>query len=138
MLGEILGGPNYIKPSALTPYGYIVDFECILDKEKKPLPHGSQDEDELPSVLWGPDVHESRSALPLGAQRVALEFLDSRAFCKNTTHLKGRSSMKKRHLEILGYRVIQIPHLEWNSMELSTKDAWMEYLRERMFAEVQS
>ncbi|XP_007494391.2 FAST kinase domain-containing protein 1, mitochondrial [Monodelphis domestica] len=137
MLGEILGGPNYAQPSALTPYGYIVDFECILDKKKKPLPYRSQDValNGLPSVCWGPDTHHSMSELPPGAQRVALEFLDSRAFCKNIPHLKGRSAMKIRHLEILGYHVIQIPHLVWNSMELSTKDAWMKYLKEHIFQE---
>ncbi|XP_027721655.1 FAST kinase domain-containing protein 1, mitochondrial isoform X2 [Vombatus ursinus] len=140
MLGEILGGPNYAKPSALAPYGYVVDFEYILDKKKKPLPYRHQGVflDDLPSVYWRPDTPDSRSGLPPGAQRVALEFLDSRAFCKNILHLKGRSAMKKRHLEILGYCVIQIPYLVWNSMELSTKDARMEYLREHMFAEVKS
>ncbi|XP_068935881.1 FAST kinase domain-containing protein 1, mitochondrial isoform X2 [Petaurus breviceps papuanus] len=140
MLGEILGGPNYVKPSALTPYGYIVDFEYILDKKKKPLSHRNQGVvlNELPNVPWRPDTHDTRSGLPPGAQRVALEFLDSQAFCKNILHLKGKSAMKKRHLEILGYHVIQIPYLAWNSMELSTKDAWMEYLREHMFAEVKS
>lgn len=40
--------------------------------------------------------------------RIALEFLDVRAFCSNIPHLKGKSAMKKRHLEILGYRVIQV------------------------------
>lgn len=70
--------------------------------------------------------------------------------------------MKKRHLEILGYHVLQvgrktthytdskllsvvllimqfstqIPHFEWNSMELSTEDAWKEYLRKKIFSEL--
>lgn len=73
--------------------------------------------------------------------------------------------MRKRHLEILGYHVLQvskerivpftttqlqkkkicrlinccptqIPHFEWNSMELSTPDAWKEYLRKKLFTEV--
>uniref|UniRef100_A0A4W3IFP5 FAST kinase domains 1 n=1 Tax=Callorhinchus milii TaxID=7868 RepID=A0A4W3IFP5_CALMI len=65
--------------------------------------------------------------------RVAIEFLDSKAFCKNSQHMKGKEVMKKRHLEILGYHVVQIPHFEWNSMELSTKEAWMEYLRKKIF-----
>lgn len=46
--------------------------------------------------------------------------------------------MKKRHLEILGYRVIQIPYFEWNSMAMSTKDARMDYLREHLFGEGKS
>lgn len=72
--------------------------------------------------------------------------------------------MRKRHLEILGYHVLQvrkkgvvpllylvtktdrlmdrsrlqIPHFEWNSMELSTPDAWKEYLRNKLFTELHS
>lgn len=30
----------------------------------------------------------------------------------------------------------QIPHFEWNSMELSTHDAWKEYLRKKLFTEL--
>lgn len=104
--------------------------------------------------------------------RVAVDFLDSRSFCKNSHHMKGESLMKKRHLEILGYRVVQvrwhhwrlhctslpliwfksqqhsdrqwitcvlqIPHFEWNSMELSTPDAWKEYLKKNIFRELSS
>lgn len=40
--------------------------------------------------------------------RVAVEFLDSRTFCKNSHHMKGEALMRKRHLEILGYRVVQV------------------------------
>uniref|UniRef100_A0A672MVY2 RAP domain-containing protein n=1 Tax=Sinocyclocheilus grahami TaxID=75366 RepID=A0A672MVY2_SINGR len=67
---------------------------------------------------------------------IALEFLDSKSFCKNSWHMKGEAMMKKRHLEILGYHVLQIPHFEWNSMELSSEDAWKEYLRKKIFSEL--
>lgn len=41
--------------------------------------------------------------------RIALEFLDSKAFSKDySRHLKGEPAVKKRHLEMLGYRVIQV------------------------------
>lgn len=74
--------------------------------------------------------------------------------------MKGEAMMKKRHLEILGYHVLQvsrkmmhnsddksvvllimhistqIPHFEWNSMELSTEEAWKEYLRKKIFSEL--
>nr|XP_033800599.1 FAST kinase domain-containing protein 1, mitochondrial isoform X2 [Geotrypetes seraphini] len=141
MLGEILGGFNYAKVSVLTPYFYAIDFECILDKNKKPLLHVDQNMllADLAKVQWG--QHSKlleRNGLPPGAQRVAVEFLDSKAFCKNSCHLKGEYAMKKRHLEILGYHVVQIPHFEWNSMELSTKDAWMEYLRRKIFEDTES
>ncbi|XP_030064618.1 FAST kinase domain-containing protein 1, mitochondrial isoform X3 [Microcaecilia unicolor] len=136
MLGEILGGISYAKISVLTPYYYALDFECILDKNKKPLLHVDQNIllADLAKVQWGQHSQlVERAGLPPCAQRVAVEFLDSKAFCKNSCHLKGEYAMKKRHLEILGYHVVQIPHFEWNSMELSTKDAWMEYLRRKIF-----
>ncbi|XP_024895268.1 FAST kinase domain-containing protein 1, mitochondrial isoform X4 [Pteropus alecto] len=137
MLAEILGGINCVKASVLTPYYHMIDFECILDKRKKPLPYGSHNITlgKLPEMHWESNTQIVGSRLPPGAERIALEFLDLRAFCTNIPHLKGKSAMKKRHLEILGYRVIQIPHFEWNSMALSTKDARMDYLRERIFGE---
>lgn len=81
--------------------------------------------------------------------------------------------MKKRHLEILGYLVVQVrirnirlhvevwyisytenvicqshsivvcvfkqvPHFEWNSMELSTPNAWKEYLKKNLFGQLSS
>uniref|UniRef100_A0A8C3DAT9 FAST kinase domains 1 n=1 Tax=Corvus moneduloides TaxID=1196302 RepID=A0A8C3DAT9_CORMO len=68
--------------------------------------------------------------------RIALEFLDSKAFSKDySRHLKGEPAVKKRHLEMLGYRVVQIPHFEWNSMVLSTKGEQLEYLRKQLYTE---
>ncbi|XP_027981037.1 FAST kinase domain-containing protein 1, mitochondrial isoform X4 [Eumetopias jubatus] len=135
MLAEVLGGTNCVKASVLTPYYHRIDFECILDKRKKALPYGSHNITlgKLPETHWESHTQITGSRLPPGAERIALEFLDSRAFCRNIPHLKGKSAMKKRQLEILGYRVIQIPHFEWNSMALSTKEARMDYLRERIF-----
>ncbi|KAM9665000.1 FAST kinase domain-containing protein 1, mitochondrial [Trichechus inunguis] len=140
MLAEVLGGINCVKASVLTPYYYTIDFECVLDKRKKPLPYGNHNIilGKMPDENWKSHTQIDGSRLPPGAERIALEFLDSRAFCRNIPHLKGKSAMKKRHLEILGYHVIQIPHFEWNSMALSTKDAQMDYLRERIFGEGKS
>ncbi|XP_078183567.1 FAST kinase domain-containing protein 1, mitochondrial isoform X4 [Callithrix jacchus] len=140
MLAEVLGGINCVKASVLTPYYHTVDFECALDKRKKPLPYGSHNITlgQRPEMPWESNTEIVGSRLPPGAERIALEFLDSKAFCRNIPHIKGKSAMKKRHLEILGYRVIQISQFEWNSMALSTKDARMDYLRERIFGEVKS
>ncbi|XP_055145604.1 FAST kinase domain-containing protein 1, mitochondrial isoform X10 [Symphalangus syndactylus] len=140
MLAEVLGGINCVKASVLTPYYHTVDFECILDKRKKPLPYGSHNIalGQLPEMPWESNMEIVGSRLPPGAERIALEFLDAKALCRNIPHMKGKSAMKKRHLEILGYRVIQISQFEWNSMALSTKDARMDYLRERIFGEVKS
>lgn len=135
MLAEVLGGLRCVKASTLSAYYHIVDFECILDKRKKPLPYGSHSitPGKSSRIYWESNAWRAELSLPPESERIALDFLDVRAFCSNIPHLKGKSAMKKRHLEILGYRVIQVPYFEWNSMALSTKDARMDYLRERIF-----
>lgn len=139
MLGEILGGINYVRIAVITPYFYTVDFECVLDKELKPLPYTEPSSLQIPDrgqFQWGAESNSSiRDELPPGAERVAVDFLDSRSFCKNSHHMKGEALMRKRHLEILGYCVVQIPHFEWNSMELSTQDAWKDYLKKKILGQ---
>ncbi|NXA77205.1 FAKD1 protein, partial [Thryothorus ludovicianus] len=137
MLAEILGGNHYSKISVLTPYYYEIDFECVLDINKTPISYMAQNIplDGVGGIHLRHDIKdEGRKALPPGAQRIALEFLDSRAFSKDySRHLKGEPVVKKRHLEMLGYRVVQIPHFEWNSMALSTKGEQLEYLRQQLY-----
>ncbi|KAM9344080.1 FAST kinase domain-containing protein 1, mitochondrial-like [Pholidichthys leucotaenia] len=136
MLGEVLGGLNCVKMDVVTPYFYTVDFECKLDKRLQPLPYTEASTLQISDrrkVRWDTSSLESiREELPPGAQRVAVDFLDSKYFCKNSHHMKGDALMRKRHLEILGYRVVQVPHFEWNSMELSTHDAWKDYLKKKI------
>ncbi|NXJ79871.1 FAKD1 protein, partial [Trogon melanurus] len=130
MLTEILGGSHYARVSVLTPYYYEIDFECALDENKKPL----SCMDYMEGIHLRHDIKdEGRKALPPRAQRIALEFLNSKAFSKYSRHLKGEPAMKKRHLEMLGYRVVQIPHFEWNSMVMSTKGEQLEYLRRHLY-----
>ncbi|NXL57455.1 FAKD1 protein, partial [Chordeiles acutipennis] len=136
MLTEILGGSNYARISVLTPYYYEIDCECILDENKKPLSYMAQNTslDDVEGIRLRHTIKDAgREALPPGAQRIALEFLDSKAFSKNSRHLKGEPAVRKRHLEMLGYRVVQIPHFEWNSMVLSTKGEQLEYLRKHLY-----
>ncbi|XP_041933167.1 FAST kinase domain-containing protein 1, mitochondrial [Alosa sapidissima] len=136
MLGEVLGGINCARVAVLTPYFYTVDFECVLDRQGQPVPYSMPSQlqiSEEGKVQWVSDTTEERTELPAGAQRIALDFLGPRSFCKNSRHRKGEVLLRKRHLEILGYHVIQIPHYEWNSMELSTHDAWQQYLKKRIF-----
>ncbi|KAM3917165.1 FAST kinase domain-containing protein 1, mitochondrial-like [Leptodactylus fuscus] len=136
-LGDLLGGINYAKMFVTTPYYYTVDFECILNQNKKPIAY--MEENKLSSnvaeVQWGLENQLwDNKCLPQGAQRVAIEFLNPVAFCRNSSKIKGLNAMKKRHLEILGYYVVQIPSFEWNSMELGEKDTWINYLRKKIFA----
>ncbi|XP_054237165.1 FAST kinase domain-containing protein 1, mitochondrial [Indicator indicator] len=136
ILTEILGGSHYARISVLTPYYYKIDFECILDENKKPLSYTALNVpfDNVERIRFRHDIKDDwRKALPPGVQRIALEFLDSKAFSKDSHYLKGEPAVKKRHLEMLGYRVIQIPHFEWNSMVLSAKGEQLEYLRNHLY-----
>ncbi|XP_052005108.1 FAST kinase domain-containing protein 1, mitochondrial [Xyrauchen texanus] len=140
MLGEVLGGINCAKVGVLTPYFYTVDFEFVLDHHLQPIPYSEQSQlqiSENGKVHWeSGSIDRERTELLPGVRRVALDFLDSKSFCKNSRHMKGEAMMRKRHLEILGYHVLQIPHFEWNSMELSTQDALREYLRKKIFTDL--
>ncbi|KAF3843278.1 hypothetical protein F7725_002127 [Dissostichus mawsoni] len=142
MLGEVLGGINCVRVAVVTPYFYTVDFECVLDKRLQPLPYSGPSTLQISDrgkVYWGTSSEDTtRDVLPPGAQRVAVNFLDSKSFCKNSHHLRGNALMTKRHLEILGYLVVQVPHFEWNSMELSTPNAWKEYLKKNLFGQLSS
>ncbi|XP_063174288.1 FAST kinase domain-containing protein 1, mitochondrial [Candoia aspera] len=136
ILGEILGRSHFARCSVLTSYYYRIDFEFILDKNRKPVPYTEQylgvaNLDNTGCVEAGHSY--GKSELPPGFQRIAVEFLDSEAFCKNSNHVNGNVAIKKRHLEILGYQVVQIPHYEWNSMELSSTEAKIEYLEKKIF-----
>ncbi|XP_077437112.1 FAST kinase domain-containing protein 1, mitochondrial [Vanacampus margaritifer] len=140
MLAEVLGGFNFVRAAEVTPYFYTIDFECLLDKQLQPLPYSKQSTLQISdegNIHWSSSLLENiRNDFPPGAQRIAINFLDFKSFCKNSHHIRGEALMRKRHLEILGYRVVQIPHFEWNSMELSTLDAWKEYLKKKIFTEL--
>ncbi|XP_032422735.1 FAST kinase domain-containing protein 1, mitochondrial [Xiphophorus hellerii] len=136
MLGGVLGGINFVQAAVITPYFYTIHFECKLDKHLKPLSYSGPSTlqiSERGKVLWDSNsLENARDELPAGAHRIAIDFMDSKSFCKNSHHMKGEAVMKRRHLEILGYRVVQIPHFEWNSMELSTPHAWKRYLKKKI------
>uniref|UniRef100_S4RLW2 FAST kinase domains 1 n=1 Tax=Petromyzon marinus TaxID=7757 RepID=S4RLW2_PETMA len=139
ILCEVLGGISFAKLSAITPYYHVVDFECILDKQGRPVPYVERGFMLGPEATLGPWASgdagvTGRRELPPGAQRMSVKFLDGRAFCKGERRLKGPVVAKMRHLEILGYRVVQIPHFELNSMELSSRAAWVRYIKEKLFA----
>ncbi|KAG7272347.1 hypothetical protein CRUP_011595 [Coryphaenoides rupestris] len=84
----------------------------------------------LSEVLGGADYTRALVITPY--------FYTARSFCNNSRHMMGEAMMRKRHLEIMGYRVVQIPHFEWNSMELSTEDSLKGYLKKKLFTESSS
>ncbi|XP_069791797.1 FAST kinase domain-containing protein 1, mitochondrial isoform X2 [Narcine bancroftii] len=74
ILGQLLGGSNYVKASVFTPYYYFTDFECTLDKHRKPIPYVEQTPVHLPKngiSPWRPDKEfNGEKQLPPGGARL--------------------------------------------------------------------
>ncbi|XP_033625170.1 FAST kinase domain-containing protein 1, mitochondrial-like [Asterias rubens] len=140
-LVEVLGGAQYLRSFVVSPYYYDISFECVLDSDGHPLAcadYGSvlnrSGEKVANSMLadlmqWGTQTKQ----LPQGAQRVAIDFLPSSLFCLNSRHNLGMVVMKQRHLELMGYRYVQIPHFVWSSQALAEPVEKVEYLRQLIF-----
>ena len=65
--------------------------------------------------------------------KVAIIIHRPKDFTTNVRRLKGSHRLKKRHLEILGYRVINVDPLIWNTMHMSEKLAKNNYLESSIF-----
>ncbi|KAM9387273.1 FAST kinase domain-containing protein 3, mitochondrial [Phaethornis superciliosus] len=104
---------KYFAPEVLTPYFYTVDIEIKLDEEGFVLPAAQYEE-----------VH----------RRIALCIDGQNRFCINSHNLLGEEAIKRRHLQLLGYEVVQIPFYEIERLQNCTKMA--EYLHKKIFPRV--
>lgn len=68
------------------------------------------------------------------AEKVAILVLPERSFTKNVRSLRGYSKLRNRHLEMLGYRVVLVDPLEWNSMYMSIPTVKNDYLEQCIYA----
>ncbi|XP_071492940.1 FAST kinase domain-containing protein 1, mitochondrial-like [Diadema antillarum] len=136
-LVEVLGGPQFLRSFVITPYHYDISFECVLDSEGSPLPCADYGSvlNRLGAVAggvladlmqWGTQTKH----LPEGAQRVAIDYLSSNMYCANSPHALGLVTMKKRQLELMGYKYVQIPYYEWYSENLSEREDRIQYIHE--------
>ncbi|NXG70998.1 FAKD3 protein, partial [Baryphthengus martii] len=100
----------YFASQVSTPYFYAVDVEIKLDEEGLVLPAAQCEE-----------VH----------RRIALCVDGRNRFCVNSHNLLGEEAIKQRHLQLLGYEVVQIPFFEIESLQNCRKMA--EYLHKKIF-----
>ncbi|XP_062390712.1 FAST kinase domain-containing protein 3, mitochondrial-like [Sardina pilchardus] len=108
-LCKVLGGRNRFSIGVFTQNGYTIDVEICLDEEGLilPLSEWDQTHKRIALCLDGPD-----------------------RFCTNTHHLLGKEATKRRHLQKLGYMVIQIPYFEYET--LRTKTQKKQYLHQKI------
>lgn len=56
--------------------------------------------------------------------------MNSDSFCQNDfEHMRGKEALKERHLEMMGFKVIQINYSQWNSMYMNLPGAKGDYLK---------
>ncbi|NWI01077.1 FAKD3 protein, partial [Tichodroma muraria] len=100
----------YFASEVSTPYFYVVDIEIKLDEDGFVLPAAQLEE-----------VH----------RRIALCVDGQNRFCAHSHNLLGEEAIKQRHLQLLGYEVVQIPFFEIESLQNTRKMA--DYLHKKIF-----
>ncbi|NXR62054.1 FAKD3 protein, partial [Rhadina sibilatrix] len=100
----------YFASEVSTPYFYVVDIEIKLDEEGLVLPAAQLEE-----------VH----------RRIALCVDGQNRFCSHSHNLLGEEAIKQRHLQLLGYEVVQIPFFEVESLQNTRTMA--DYLHKKIF-----
>uniref|UniRef100_A0ACB8ECW2 Uncharacterized protein n=2 Tax=Sphaerodactylus townsendi TaxID=933632 RepID=A0ACB8ECW2_9SAUR len=107
---DLLGARMYFASRVLTPYYYTIDIEIKLDEEG--------------FVLLANQYEEV-------SQRIALCIDDPKRFCINSHNLLGKEAIKRRHLKLVGYEVVQIPFFEFEL--LNSRTDTVEYLHKKIF-----
>ncbi|XP_031216087.1 FAST kinase domain-containing protein 3, mitochondrial isoform X2 [Mastomys coucha] len=111
-LVDLLGSRLYFASKVLTPYYYTIDVEVKLDEDGFVLPC-SVDE----------DIHKRLALCIDGPQR----------FCLGSKHLLGKEAIKQRHLQLLGYQVVQVPYHELEL--LTSRLELVDYLQRKLFSQ---
>lgn len=109
-LVDLLGARSYFASQVLTPYCYTLDVEIKLDEEGFVLPASHNE-----------GIHK----------RIALCIDGQNRFASNTRQLLGKEAIKQRHLQLLEYKVVQIPFYEFENLQ--SKSDTVEYLHKKIF-----
>ncbi|XP_023166285.2 FAST kinase domain-containing protein 1, mitochondrial isoform X2 [Drosophila hydei] len=113
LLHDLLKDENYFRCNHTTPYGYQIDFVIHFDKDKRPVRTPAVEATMLDRIT-----------------KVAILLLKLDSFCENDlTALRGPESLKIKHLEMMGYKVLHINEHDWNSKYMNAPGAKANYLK---------
>lgn len=139
-LRQLVGEHGYRQDQVLAP-GYSTDFLLWIDSSRRVLPiRSSKPTDPCVTSVsgWQVDVsglaadlkkfslEPSEKALPVASlhhmtsfypadqevHRLVLSVNDKWHYCHNSTVLVGSRAMRERHLQLLGFTVLQLPYQE--------------------------
>uniref|UniRef100_A0A8B9J9P0 FAST kinase domains 5 n=1 Tax=Astyanax mexicanus TaxID=7994 RepID=A0A8B9J9P0_ASTMX len=121
---------QFIQPPALRPvepqrerevlFGVGIDLtDCLLDAMTKRRISSSPAPDQ---------VNSKQSVL-----RLAVQVTNRNHYCYRTQQLLGLHAMKRRQLELAGYRVVELPYWEWFPLLRCSKAEKRAYLHCKIF-----
>ncbi|KAK6965089.1 FAST kinase domain-containing protein 1 [Biomphalaria glabrata] len=120
-LARLCGSTCWVQMFGESSYGHKIDAVLYV-------------QDKL--MLVTPEEGEQKFKAGENIDRIAVLYLGKGRYCMNSDHLNGQITAKIRHLEMLGYIIVQVPYSDLSSMVHQTDNGLDRYLQNKINAAV--